>query len=161
LDNLPSASPIGQEGEAFFPQLNAAGLVTGLQGAPAASTIVNGNFPATKISNNILQASTAHNNVVGDFIGLIGPAVPDQGLYLTINPAVAAPAAATTALKPDQAGRIDTKMDDGVPDTGLTRAFGTAGNAANAVNCGIAGPPGCMRQTLLPQHADCMVHMQN
>ena len=138
LENLPVATPIGAENEAFFPQLAAAGLVTGLSGAAAASTTVGGNFPATKIANNVLMASSARNNLVSDFGALIGAAVPDQGLYMTINNSIAAPVAGTTGLKPDQAFRIDTKMDDGVTDTGLVRAFGTAGNTANAINCGLA-----------------------
>jgi prepilin-type N-terminal cleavage/methylation domain-containing protein len=161
LENLPSATPIGAEGEAFFAQLNVAGLVTGLQGGAAGSTTVNGNFPATKISNNVLQASTARNNVVGDFIGLIGAGVPDQGLYLTINPAIAAPAVGTTALKPDQAQRLDTKMDDGIPDTGLVRAFGNAAIVANALNCGNAGPPGVYATDTAASACGLYVHMQN
>ena len=80
LSNAPNATPLGFEGEAFFPQLSVAGLVTGLEGAPANSTIVNGNFPATKISNNVLEASTARANTAAEFPALIGAGVPDQGL---------------------------------------------------------------------------------
>ena len=105
------------------------------------------------------MASTARNNNVGDFGGaLIGAGVPEQGLYLTLNNSVAAPVAATSGLKPDEAGRIDTKVDDGVTDTGLVRAFGTVGNVANAINCGtVTGRlPVSMRQIPMPQPADCL-----
>ena len=137
LENTPAVTPIATEGEAFFSQLSAAGLLTGLTGGAAGSTTVNGNFPGTKIANNVLLAGSARNNIVGDFSPvLLGAGVPDQGLYLTINNSIAAPVAATTGLKPDQAGRLDTKIDDGVPDTGIVRAFGTAGVVANAINCG-------------------------
>ena len=164
LENLPSATPIASEGEAFFPQLSAAGLVTGLTGGPAGSVIVNGNFPATKIANNVIMASTARNNNVGDFGGaLIGAGVPEQGLYLTLNNSVAAPVAATSGLKPDEAGRIDTKVDDGVTDTGLVRAFGTVGNVANAINCGtVSGAaPGVYATDTNAAACGLFIHVQN
>lgn len=165
LENLPGATPIGTEGEAFFSQLSAAGLVTGLTGGAAGSTTVNGNFPGTKISNNVLMAGSARNNVVGDFsAALIGAGVPEQGLYLTINNSIAAPTAATVGLKPDQAQRIDTKVDDGVPDTGLVRAFGAAGIVANAINCGSASAgavPGAYATDTAAASCGLHIHAQN
>jgi hypothetical protein len=159
------ATPIGAEGEAFFPQLAAAGLVTGLTSAAAGSTTVGGNFPGTKIANNVLMAGSARNNVVGDFSpALLGAGVPEQGLYLTINNSVAAPVAATVGLKPDQAGRLDTKIDDGVPDTGLVRAFGAVGVVANAINCGsltAGGVPGAYATDTAAASCGLHIHVQN
>jgi hypothetical protein len=54
---------------------------------------------------------------------------------LTGSPTTAAGAAATLGLRPDQALRIDTKLNDGSPDTGEVRAFGGA-------TCGVAGAAG-------------------
>jgi prepilin-type N-terminal cleavage/methylation domain-containing protein len=165
LTNTPGATPLGVENEAFFPQLSAAGLVTGLTGGAAGSTTVNGNFPATKIANNVIMAGSAFNNVVGDFsAALLGAGVPEQGLYLTINNSIAQPTAATVGLKPDQAGRIDTKIDDGVPDTGLVRAFGAAGIVANAVNCGSVSAgavPGAYATDTAAASCGLHIHAQN
>jgi prepilin-type N-terminal cleavage/methylation domain-containing protein len=165
LQLTPAASPLNNENEAFFPQLAAAGLVTGLAGAAAGSTTVNGNFPGTKIANNVLMAGSARNNVVGDFSpALLGAGVPEQGLYLTVNNIIGAPTAATVGLKPDQAGRLDTKIDDGVPDTGLVRAFGAQGIIANAINCGsiTAGAvPGAYATDTAAASCGLHIHIQN
>jgi hypothetical protein len=111
------------------------------------------------------MAGSAHNNLIGDFsANLIGAGIPEQGLYLTINNAVAAPVTATAGLKPDQAGRIDTKIDDGVPDTGLVRGFGAVGVVANANNCGsvtAAGVPGVYATDTAVASCGLHIHVQN
>src|SRR5271154_6440841 len=113
LGNLPSATPIGTEGEAFFPQLNAANLLTGIvPSAAAAGNIFGGNYPAAKINGNGFQPASSLG-VLGDFPLIIGATVPNAGLYMTLTSTVGAPGALTLGLKPDEALRLDTKIDYG------------------------------------------------
>ena len=125
---LPSAA---NEGEAYFVQLAAASLITGI--VPGTDTF-GGNYPQTKISGSGIYAANS-TGLVADFAGLISTTVtPSSGTYLTImNDISAAPSATSgTGLRPSEAFRIDTKIDDGAPDTGTVRAFGGATCAAAA-----------------------------
>jgi len=131
LDNLTSATPIGAEGERFFLHLNAASLLTGI--VPGASGVLT-NFPSTKISGSVIQAGNAA--AVADLAGAVDNTGASTGLYLTIINAVGVPSTATVGLKPSEALRIDTKLDDGVPGGGVVRAIGTA------AACGTTGDAG-------------------
>jgi hypothetical protein len=73
LENKPDETPIGKEGEAFFVQLNSAGLLSGITPAAAASTAFGANFPAAKISGNGFQAGSvfAAGTALTDVIGTV------------------------------------------------------------------------------------------
>jgi prepilin-type N-terminal cleavage/methylation domain-containing protein len=138
LNNNPSQTPIAAEGERFFVHLNAANLITNIiPAAGAAGNAFGGNYPEAKISGNGFEASSS-TGIIGNFTSIIGATVPNSGLYLTLISLIGPPGAATVNLKPDEALRLDTKIDDGAPDTGNVRAFGAAGPAA----CGQAGGAG-------------------
>jgi prepilin-type N-terminal cleavage/methylation domain-containing protein len=129
-----TAAAVGEQ-LAYWAQLNAAGLLTGINPA-AANTFWGGNYPASKLagggfdigwwSGNALLSSqvggTAANVLTGHYLALhgsanaaVGPAAPDA--FMTAN----------------NADRIDTKIDDGVPGTGTVQSAG----AAACVNAGI------------------------
>jgi prepilin-type N-terminal cleavage/methylation domain-containing protein len=135
LSNTLTVTPVGAEGNQFFVHLNAANLLSGIAPGAATSTAIGVNYPAAKVSNNVLIAGSSPQGLAANFGGLIGTVNPQGGLYLAILNSVAAPAAGTAGLTPDQALRIDTKLDDGAPDTGNVRAFGGA-------TCGLAGAAG-------------------
>jgi prepilin-type N-terminal cleavage/methylation domain-containing protein len=130
ITNAPGAAP-SVEAEGYFVQLNAASLLTGIVPNAAALTTFGGNFPAAKISNNGFGVgSTSVPPVAGDFAGVIGGAatLPAPGVYLVLTGSLAGAQTATTGqLTASQALRIDTKLDDGVPDTGEVQSFGTPG----------------------------------
>ena len=138
LTNLPSDAPntAADEGHQFFVHLNAASLITGIvPGVGAAADVFGGNLPEGKISGTGFFAGGSTG--VAALVSQIGAILPAGGEYLTLtgSPTTAAGAAATLGLRPDQALRIDTKLDDGSPDTGEVRAFGGA-------TCGVAGAAG-------------------
>jgi hypothetical protein len=133
--NNPGVLPTGTEGAEFFIHLSVANLMTNIiptAGAPG--EVFGANYPQAKISGVGFQASSS-TGAIAQFPNIIGATVPNSGLYMTINNAVAVPAAGTVGLKPDEALRLDTKIDDGAPDTGDVRAFGGAG-------CAVAGAAG-------------------
>jgi prepilin-type N-terminal cleavage/methylation domain-containing protein len=125
LNNNPSVTPVAAEGERYFVHLNAANLLTGIVPTAVATTNFGGNFPATKVSGAGFQAGSS-TGAVAEFPGVIGADVLGSGLYLTVANAVGVPSAGNGGLRPNEAFRIDTKVDDGVPDTGSIRGYGTA-----------------------------------
>jgi prepilin-type N-terminal cleavage/methylation domain-containing protein len=134
ISNLPNLTPVGAEGERFFVHLNAAGLITGIVPGVTGSLVVGQNFPATKISNNVVLVGGTTTGAAAGFATALGSfAAHSAGTYLIINQAIGVPGA-TVGLMPDQALRIDTKLDDGVPDTGQVIGIGTVGIVAG--NCG-------------------------
>jgi len=104
----------GAEESAYFLQLEAADLVSGVNVA---------GFMDSKISGNEIVPGYS----AGAAIGLL--ATPRSGAYLSI---VQSGTAATAGLKPIDAARMDRKIDDGDPTTG---AAGGGGGAT----CGAAG----------------------
>ena len=160
IGNLPSATPLGAEGERFFVHLNAAGLITGIVPGAAGSLVVGANFPATKIANNVLLVGGTPTGLAANFTGALANTVAHSpGTYLVINQAIAAPGAAV-GLSPDQALRIDNKLDDGVPDTGQVLGIGTAGIAAG--NCGSVSGAAAGAYATINTQATCglYIHIQ-
>ena len=161
IANTPGATPIATEGERFFVHLNNASLITGIVPAAAGSLAVGANFPATKIANNVLMDGGTAAGQAADFTSMIGGGTGSSGTYLVIASKIQAPGAGNVGLAPDQALRIDTKLDDGVPDTGQVLAFGTAG--AGVTNCGQASAAGVAgTYTTSTSQATCglYVHIQ-
>ncbi len=121
IDSGFAAAPTA-EGDAYWLQLNAADLITGID--PNGGPIWGGQYPAAKMGGGF------H---VGFLTGLaappalLGATLPTAGHYLALHNAPAgAVAAGTAGLTPNQAFRIDRKMDDGVPTTGTIRGMGAA-----------------------------------
>jgi prepilin-type N-terminal cleavage/methylation domain-containing protein len=140
LANIPGTAPTAaQEGFAFFPQLAAADLITGISPQPALVAFGD-NFPAAKIDSAGFFAGSAATPA--DFTNAIGTLGTPSGLYLSLVATVAnvTATAASEGLTPSQASRIDTKLDDGQPGVGSVIAVGTAGVALG--DCGAAGAGG-------------------
>lgn len=134
LDNTFTGVPSAGEGQRFFVHLNAANLLSGI--VPGTDT-VGGNYPATKISGNAFVAASTPDGAVGGFPDVLGATALSSGTYLAAtNNVAAATSAATVGLRPSQALRIDTKLDDADPTTGDVRGYGGAtcgGNVAPAI----------------------------
>jgi prepilin-type N-terminal cleavage/methylation domain-containing protein len=139
LATTPGQAP-GPESTAFFPQLAVADLLTGISPNAVGGTAFGVNFPAAKIDGAGFFAGSAA--LPADFTNAIGTLGTPSGLYLSLVSTVAAvtATAASEALTPSQASRIDTKLDDGQPGVGSVIAVGTAGAALG--DCGAAGAGG-------------------
>lgn len=123
-----NAAP-GAESVSFFVHLSAADLITGINPGATVPASWGGIYPEANIAGGFHAASSQGSTA--NFPGnLIGAANPPAGLYLGLT----ANAGAVTApvITPNQAFRIDNKIDDGQPDTGSVRAFGDG-------TCGVAG----------------------
>lgn len=145
LNSTPDAT-LGKEAIAYFPQLSVANLVTGIVPTDG-STSWGYNFPAAKISaNGIIPGSiTTTSTGLSDALGTTGASA---GLYMAVVSQVKAAGAGNVGLKPSEASRIDTKLDDGVPDSGAVLGIGdtTCGSkgtgavyntATNNATCGL------------------------
>lgn len=114
LNAAPNAAP-GTEAQAYFVHLSLADLVTGIDPngpADAWGTL----FPGTPLrgAGFTVASATLGTQLAAQNAGA------RAGLYITIGASPAgAPAA---ALNPNQAARIDQKIDDGVPASGGVRA---------------------------------------
>lgn len=153
LNNNPSQTPVGAEGNSFFVHLNAADLMTGIVPG-AAANIPGGNFPEAKLRGNVIQAASATTAAqLGGAVDITGASA---GLYLSIVNAVGVPAVGTVGLRATEASRIDAKLDDGVPSTGSVRAIGAQG-AANG-QCATNGVNGVY--TTAFSQASCGLHIR-
>ncbi len=134
-----AAAPNGTEREAFFPQLSAANLITGI--VPGTQTF-GGDYPQAKIDGagilpgSVTTAAPANAGWCWWLFRYI------SGLFVAISGTVAATSAAAGSepMRPSEASRIDTKLDDGVPAAGSVIAFGTAaanGCASNILATGV------------------------
>ena len=119
---------------AFFPQLAAAAIISGVN--PALGAVWGGDFPAASIGGGF-QVGYYAGGVAPQF-GLINAAIPVRaGHYLALhnapNGGVGRTMATGTDITPNQAFRIDAKLDDGNPLTGSI--FPAGGNGAGALVC--------------------------
>jgi prepilin-type N-terminal cleavage/methylation domain-containing protein len=153
---IANGTPLGGEGEAFFPQLAVASLITGIQPG-ATSAVIGQNFPAAKVGTNGIQPGTTTANPLA-LAGAVGVLGTQGGLFLAITPAIGPLTAASTGLLPNEAFRIDTKLDDGSPGTGDVVGIGTAGVAAG--NCGAAGQGGQYATGFTTQSCGLYIHVQ-
>lgn len=136
IATAPGAA-VGAEGQAFWLQLNAADLLTGINPTltGAAGLTFGNHLPSAPIGGGwhigFTQGSTA-----GDVPQLVGAATTVRGghwLTLTSTPGAAVTTAATV-VTPNQGFRIDSKMDDGVPNQGSVRAFSGTTSCAVGTN---------------------------
>ncbi len=117
LETTPIVAP-NAEAVAFFPQLQAADLIGGVNGA--------GFLDADLGSGNVFVPGTVAGNAAA--LGILANAAP--GTYIAIsNGTLGAP-----GMTPLQAARMDRKIDDGNPSAGSAGGIGTAA-------CGVAANP--------------------
>lgn len=134
----PAAPTVGDETELFWIQLTYAGFVTGV----TPTGLETKTAPAWGVTHP--SASIGGGFIVGHADGSAGaqrtPGAPDaiaalSGLVYAIE-TLPNTDLGTTAnqqpLTPLRAGQIDRKMDDGRPETGLVRGYGTTASCFTA-----------------------------
>jgi len=131
IDATFAAAPAG-EATRFFVHLSAADLLTGIN--PAGGNTWGGLYPEANISGGFHAGGTT-TGVAANFPAVVGANTLNAGTYLGLT--LTAGAATAVALTPNQAFRIDNKIDDGVPGNGSVRAFGLPAECAAAA----AGSP--------------------
>ncbi len=158
-----AAPTADQEQIAYWAQLNAAGLLTGIQPDTAAVTATAwGQYaPASKVSGGGYDVGWYAGGVT-----LAGQQNTDAtnpapaGEYLSLHGTAGqatAGAAADSFLTPNLATRIDTKIDDGQPNTGTVQAAGAA--AASATSCASGATITSVYNEALTQ-AVCSLYLQ-
>lgn len=113
-----AAGVVTNEGAYFFNQLRAADLVSGFDGTATAS------FGQAFPTANIGGGYTVGDTRTGTTAALWPAANMRPGVYLNLKASTAAAAAANGIASASQAGRIDRKMDDGVPTSGIVQSGG-------------------------------------
>jgi prepilin-type N-terminal cleavage/methylation domain-containing protein len=158
----PAVEQIG-----YWAQLNAVGLVTSISPSTVAALaqVWGGDYPASKlagggfdigwnsglaaVSLNGLASTIANATQAGEYLALHGTAFAAVGA-----------AATDTFLKPNYAMRLDTKLDDGNPNTGDVLA--AENGAASVTNCVNSGAAGGVYNELLPNAVcDLYIKFQN
>lgn len=139
-----SAAPTADlEQVAYWAQLNAAGLLTGIQPDQTGTTATAwGQYaPASKISGGGYDVGWYAGGVTLSGQQNTDAANPaPTGEYLALHGTAASAvgtAAADSFLTPNLAARLDTKIDDGQPNTGTVQAAGAA--AGGATSCADGG----------------------
>ncbi len=117
-----AAAP-GVENIAFWLQLNAADLVSGIN--PTGPAVAWGtNAPAARVGGGYHMA---YVDAIGDMPNTtVVAANLRAGHYLALHNTPAGAVAATGSITPSRAFRIDNKLDDGVPDAGSVVSGGAA-----------------------------------
>jgi len=142
VSSAPGAAP-GTEADGYFIQLALADLLTGVNPAAAACTAWGQCFPEANIAGGFMIGYTAG---AAALTSSLAPAANHRaGHYLSINNAPDAAMPNTGILTANQAARIDTKIDDGDPDSGVVLAAGAAAcvdtgvyaEAVTAANCNL------------------------
>jgi prepilin-type N-terminal cleavage/methylation domain-containing protein len=125
----------GVEAEAFFIQMAAADLISGVNPASSSSGVWGESYPEAPIGGGFHVGYTSGSTGTDtNFPGLIGDAIPRRGHYVALvgtpdkqvrTTAGAAGEPPSTILTGTQAFRIDTKIDDGQAASGVVRGAGT------------------------------------
>ena len=117
----------------YWAQLNATGLLTGINPGTAIAATSWGQYaPASKINGGGFDIGWFAGNALLTAEQQGTAANVQTGHYLSLHGTPAAVTAATAAdsfMTANQADRIDTKIDDGAPDTGTVLAAGHATQA--------------------------------
>lgn len=149
----PSVLPaLATEESAFWAQLSAADIMGGIV-PQAAAVALNQSHPEFEVAGSI---RVGYYNGLAAITGnpTAAPNLPRAGHYLAVGTLTAViAAAASDVLSPGQAFRLDTKIDDGSPNTGSIIGAGTT-----AVNCMTAGVTGAYATAR--QGADCSLYMR-
>jgi prepilin-type N-terminal cleavage/methylation domain-containing protein len=107
----------------YFVHLSAADLMTGIN--PALLLTFGGQFPVAKLNGGITPGTAAGNALLNNALGITA-ANTQGGLYMLLDNAVNVAAPATGAITANEAQRLDTKIDDGVPTSGSVFPGGAA-----------------------------------
>src|ERR1039457_3821243 len=133
-----AAAPANEQLQ-YWAQLAVAGLLTGLNPA-AANTFSGGNYPASKVAGGGFDIGWNPGGITLNKLLDTTAAIPAQaGHYLALHGTangIVGGTAADSFLTPNRATRIDTKIDDGQPNTGDVLAAGNV--AAGAASCASA-----------------------
>jgi prepilin-type N-terminal cleavage/methylation domain-containing protein len=138
-DNVIGGQPgaaqanLTNENGAAWAQLAAADLITGVDQSSAIAAVPTPgvSIPQASITGASWQIGTLP--VATALTAQIAATNPRAGHYILLdNSGVAVASAATAALTPAQAARVDSKIDDGSPNTGSVVGMGAAGAAACA-----------------------------
>jgi prepilin-type N-terminal cleavage/methylation domain-containing protein len=128
IDYAFNGAPSG-EGLAAFPQMAVADLISGVAPSPTAANGLTwgGDFPAASIGGGFHIGFSNGNAALPNEQGAV-PANIRGGHYLALHSEAANGISAATSgvMDPQQAGRIDRKIDDGLADAGSVLAAGTA-----------------------------------
>lgn len=120
------ASTLGSENANFWTHLAAANLISGVSSNPAAL-----NFGTALPAAQLAGGYTVGYSNAGALTGMVTAVAPRGGHYLVItNSTTSSVAAATAPLLASQVARIDRKMDDGAPNTGIIIVAGNTGCAS-------------------------------
>lgn len=137
IDQTPGAALAGgSEAQRFFVHLSAAELITGVQNQ--SSNVFGIGYPETPIGGGV-GVGFHPSGTLGLNTNARG------GHYLSIRSGAIAPADGNGPLNASQAQRIDTKMDDGSPNSGSVFPIGTGcqdGTTATLYNTA-NNPTGC------------------
>ena len=131
---------LANENGAAWAQMAAADLITGVDqsAVPGSAPTPGVSIPAASITSSSWQIGTLP--VATALTSQIAGTNPRAGHYMVLdNSGVAASSAATASLTPAQAARIDSKMDDGSPNTGSVIGMGGAAGAATCADTNAAG----------------------
>lgn len=155
VDIDPGAVVAAGEGVAFFLQLAAADLITGVNPTPTTPAIdIGDEVPEASISGASFRVGFTAGNPTGAQGGLA--ATWRAGHYLAVGSiptvAIGGGGAGLEGLSPTQAGRIDAKLDDGLPQSGFVRAGG--------VGTCVAGAPVQYDGTVSQADCDVFVRIQ-
>ena len=124
INSAFTAAPIA-EGIAYFQQLSAADLLTGIDTSPASTATWNSRFPSGKLSGTGLHVDSI-TGTVAELPNMLGAIPPNAGLYLALHGTQNGAVANTGVISPTRAFQMDTKIDDGQPQTGSVRGAGAA-----------------------------------
>ena len=106
---------------------------------PALLLTFGGQFPVAKLNGGITPGTAAGNALLNNALGITA-ANTQGGLYMLLDNAVNVAAPATGAITANEAQRLDTKIDDGVPTSGSVFPGGAAACiAAGAYNESVQG----------------------
>lgn len=128
LNRLPNGYASDDEASQFFIQMAVVDLITGINAGVGAQW--GGIYPASKLYGGFHPSWS--RGTASDFVANGGNKV-SVGYYLTLtNTAGAAPDENSGVMTPNQAERIDSKLDDGKADAGIVRGFGSNCTATNS-----------------------------
>ena len=145
-----NAAPAGEQ-LTYFVDMAVADLLTGIN--PTANTLTwGGDFPIAKVNGGLHVGSLAGGAVPNNGLGIAAANV-QGGLYLALHNTPGGAVANTGTITANQASRLDTKIDDGVPSAGSVFPGGAA-------NCVLAGPPVTYNEQVQGQNCNLYVRIQ-
>lgn len=157
VDSALNAAPTA-EGRGFWAQLAAADLLSGVTGA---DNTFGGAFPAAEIGGGFHAGFSAGSGAGLGGVSATGAdlAAIRAGHYLGLNNTPNAAMANVGFLTPNQAFRVDSKMDNGAPNTGSVVAGGAAPGAAGCASA--AGAAATYNEAVANSLCNLFIRFQN